>query len=56
MQVDKAPFPIHMTEAREPAILIRPDQADTTQGKNVIINEQCVAPNVEKNFWAQGGA
>jgi len=30
--------------------LIRPKQADTTQGKNVIIGEPRVAPNVEKNL------
>ena len=41
MQVDKKPFPEHMhtIEAGAPAILIRPEQADTTQGKNVIIGK-----------------
>ena len=46
MQVDKSPFPIHMAEAVDPTILIRLEQADKAQGKNVIIGEPCVAPNV----------
>ena len=50
MQVDKTPFPMHMVEAGVPAVLIRPEQADKTQGKNVIIGEPRVAPNVEKNL------
>jgi hypothetical protein len=49
MQVDKTFFPMHMVEAGALAVLIRPDQADTTQGKNVIIGESRVAPNVKKN-------
>jgi hypothetical protein len=49
MQVDKVPFPTHTIEAGPPAVLIRPEQADTTQGKNVLIDEPRVAPNVETN-------
>ena len=49
MQVDKTPFLMHMVEAGAPTVLIRPEQVDTTQGKNVIISEPSVAPNVEKN-------
>ena len=49
MQVDKTPFPMHMVEAGAPAVLIRPEQADKAQGKNVIIGEPRVAPNVETN-------
>jgi hypothetical protein len=43
MQVDKVPFPIHTIEAGPLAILIRPEQPDTTQGKNVLIGEPRVA-------------
>jgi hypothetical protein len=50
MQVDKTPFSMHMVEVRALAILIHPEQADTTQDKNVIIGEPCVAPNVEANL------
>jgi hypothetical protein len=55
MQVDKVPFPMHTIETRSPAILIHPEQADTTQadttqGKNVLIGEPRVAPNVETNL------
>ena len=49
MQVDKTPFPMHMVEAGAPAVLIRPEQADKAQGKNVIIGEPCITPNVETN-------
>jgi len=49
MQVDKTPFSMHMVEAGAPAVLIRPEQADKSQGKNVIIGEPRVAPNVETN-------
>ena len=50
MQVDKTPFPMYMVEAGALAILIRPEQADKAQGKNVIIGEPRVAQNVEKNL------
>jgi len=49
MQVDKTPFPMHMVEAGVPAILIRPEQADKTQGKSIIFGEPRVSPNVETN-------
>jgi hypothetical protein len=40
---------MHAIETGPPAILIRPEQADTTQVKNVLIDEPLVAPNVETN-------
>jgi hypothetical protein len=49
MQVDKVPFLMHTIEAGSPAVLIRPEQVDTTQGKNVLISKPRVAPNVETN-------
>jgi hypothetical protein len=49
MQVGKTPFPMHTIEARPPAVLIRPEQADKAQGKNVIIGEPHAAPNVQAN-------
>jgi hypothetical protein len=49
MQVDKVPFSMHTIEAGPLAVLIRPEQADTTQGKNVLIGEPGIAPNVETN-------
>jgi hypothetical protein len=47
MQVDKVSFLMHTIEAGPLTILIRPEQADTTQGKNVLIGEPRVAPNIE---------
>jgi hypothetical protein len=49
MQVDKVSFSMHTIEAGPPAIFIRPEQADTTQGKNVLIGGPRVAPNVKTN-------
>jgi len=49
MQVDKSPFPMHMVEAGAPVVLIHPEQADKAEGKNVVISEPRVAPNVETN-------
>jgi hypothetical protein len=49
MQVDKVPFPMHIIEAGPPTILIRLEQVDRTQGKNVLIFKPHVAPNVEIN-------
>jgi hypothetical protein len=40
---------MHTIEAGPPAILIRPEQTDTTQDKNVLIGKPRVAPNVETN-------
>jgi hypothetical protein len=49
IQVDKTPFLMHMVEAGAPVVLIRLEQADITQGKNVIIGKPRAAPNVKKN-------
>ena len=48
MQVDKVPFPANILEKWEPAVLMRPEQADTTIGKNVIIGKPRETPKVEK--------
>jgi hypothetical protein len=40
---------MHSIEAGPPAVLIRPEQADKVQGKNVIISEPHAAPNVQVN-------
>jgi hypothetical protein len=49
MQIDKVPFLMHAIEVGPPAVLIHPEQADTTQGNNVLIGEPHAAPNVETN-------
>jgi hypothetical protein len=41
---------MHAIEVGPPAVLIRPEKADTTQGKNVLIDEPRAAPNVETNL------
>jgi len=44
---------VRTTEAKEPAILIRPEQAATAQGKNVIIGEPRPVPSAPKNSGRQ---
>ena len=39
MQIDKAPFPVHMLEWNNPKVLIRPDKAEGAKGKNVVIGD-----------------
>ena len=42
MQIDQNSFPMHMhvIELKNPKVLIRPSQAESTKGKNVIIGEE----------------
>jgi hypothetical protein len=37
MQIDQSPFPVNTLDLENPAILIRPKQADMTKGKNVVV-------------------
>ena len=39
MQIDNNHFPVHAVEIPNPKILIRPNQAESTKGKNVVICE-----------------
>ena len=39
MQIDKAPFPVHMLELNNPKVLVRPEQAEGAKGKNVVIGD-----------------
>ena len=39
IQIDNNPFPVHTVEFQNPKILIRPSQAESTKGKNVVIGE-----------------
>ena len=39
MQIDNNPFPMHTVDLQNPKILIRPNQAESTKGKNVVIGE-----------------
>ena len=42
MQVDQNPFPMHahVLELKNPKVLIRPSQAESTKKKNMIIGEE----------------
>ena len=39
MQIDQNPFPVHALELSNPKVLIRPHQAESAKGKNVIVGE-----------------
>ena len=47
MQVDQNPFPAHthVLELSNPKVLIRPNQAESTKGKNIIIGEERSEPS-----------
>ena len=40
MQIDQNPFPVHTLELSNPKVLIRPHQAESTKGKNVVVGEE----------------
>ena len=40
MQIDQNPFPIHTIVLSNPKVLIRPHQAESTKGKNVVVGEE----------------
>ena len=39
MQIDNNPFPVHNVDLQNTKVLIRPSQAESTKGKNVVICE-----------------
>ena len=40
MQIDQNHFPVHMLELNNPKVLVRPSQAESTKGKNVVIGDE----------------
>ena len=40
MQIDQNSFPVHTLELSNPKVLIRPHQAESTKGKNVVVGEE----------------
>ena len=59
MQIDQNPFPVHTLELSNPKVLIRPHQAESTKGKNVVVGEerhekkvlQSKTPRASKSSW-----
>ena len=39
MQVDKTPFSVHTLDLHNPKVLLRSEQAERAQGKNVVIGD-----------------
>ncbi|XP_039803911.1 uncharacterized protein LOC120668013 [Panicum virgatum] len=39
-EVDQNPFPVHVLELNNPKVLVRPSQAESTKGKNVVIGDE----------------
>jgi hypothetical protein len=46
--VDKNPFSVNTIDLQNSKVLIRPEQADATKGKNVVIGEKCTITADEK--------
>ena len=40
MQIDKTPFPVNTMELQQPKVLVRPHQAESTKGKNVVVGDE----------------
>ena len=40
MQIDQNSFPVHMLELNNSKVLVRPSQAESTKGKNVVIGDE----------------
>jgi hypothetical protein len=40
MKLDTYPFPVSMVELMEKKVLVRTDQAETTNGKNVVVFDE----------------
>jgi hypothetical protein len=56
MKLDVDPFPVGMISLEVKKILVRPDQANTTRGNNVVIldelrNWMMVPRNPEVSIW-----
>ena len=49
MQIDQNPFPVHMLELSNPKVLIRPHQAESAKGKNVVVGEERHEKEVLRN-------
>jgi len=58
MQVDQNPFPMHahVLELKNPKVLIRPSQAESTKGKNVIIGEERLERKMLQNKTSRAAA
>jgi len=40
MQIDQQPFPMNVIDLQGAKVLVRPHQAESTKGKNVIIEKE----------------
>ena len=58
MQIDQTPFPMHthVLELKNPKVLIRPSQAESTKGKNVIIGEERLERKMLQNKTSRAAA
>jgi hypothetical protein len=39
MQIDRSPFPVNKLDLENPTVQIRPEQADTTKWKNMVVGD-----------------
>jgi hypothetical protein len=52
MQVDNDPFLINIIDLQGAKVLVRPEQAESTKGKNVIISEE-MSKSCEDKRWSR---
>jgi hypothetical protein len=52
MQVDNDPFPINAIDRQGAKMLVRPEQAESTKGKNVMIDEERLK-SYEDKIWSR---
>jgi hypothetical protein len=52
MQVDNDLFPVNAIDLQGVKVLVRPEQAESTKGKNVIIGEER-PKNCEDKIWSR---
>ena len=50
MQIDKQPFPMNIVDLDKVKVLVRPEQANTTWDKNVIISEKRTIATSQKCY------
>ena len=52
MQVDQFPFPVNTIDLHNTKVLVRPEQADSTKGKKVIISEER-PKSLDDKIWSR---
>jgi hypothetical protein len=52
MQVDNNPFPVNTIVLRDDKVLVGPEQAESTKGKNMVIGKE-IHKSLDDKFWSR---